>query len=209
MELYALVNKCTRKLEYLVISCVVCFYILSIYDTITSSHKILPLYFCLLSFYYYIRLLTKHPDIYLDFNCVDNVCKRCNRLTGRKSVHCEICNKCFYKRDHHCVITGKCISADNTPDLYFTVLFMFLYSILALFRSSCLKEFIFFYKYMCFLSGFLLVWLTLLCLSDKTTGELIKNFYIADFKIKNMKNLNKNGILCVVLPIVCKTVRII
>ncbi|KAK6089249.1 hypothetical protein P3W45_001768 [Vairimorpha bombi] len=83
MEIYSFINKCTKKLEFLVISTVVSFYMLSIYDTILSSHKY--------------------------FNCsqIQGLCKKCNRIVGSRTVHCELCNKCYYKRDHHCIITGK------------------------------------------------------------------------------------------------------
>ncbi|WUR04676.1 palmitoyltransferase [Vairimorpha necatrix] len=207
MEMHHLLNKCTKKLEFLVISFVVSFYLLSIYDTIFSSHKIIPLYFCLLSLYYYISLLTCVPGEYIDFNTVERICKKCNRLSGRQSVHCEICNRCFYKRDHHCVITGKCIESNNLKYMYLTVLFLFIYSLFAMFRTGGLKELTFFYNFTCILSGFLLIWVTLLILTDKTTANLLKDIDIKDLRLKNIKKIVENGWICTLCPVFYRSVK--
>lgn len=213
MEFYSFINKCTKKLEYIVISTVVSFYMLSIYDTILSSHKCIPLYIISLSFYYYLMLLTKSPGIPLDLNYseINGVCKKCNRIVGNRTVHCEICNKCYHKRDHHCIITGKCIASNNTRDLFFNLFFLFIYSVLAMYRQSSMKEFVFFYKYTTLLSGGLLIWISILTLTDKTTSE----FFIMDesfykyLKLNRLQFLKENGIINIMFPFLNRNVRVV
>ncbi|KAF9763850.1 Palmitoyltransferase PFA3 [Nosema granulosis] len=213
MEIYKAVNCCTKTLEFLVISTVVSFYLLSIYDTITSSSVIIPLYFILLSMYYYFQLLTKSPGALLDFNHahIKGLCKKCNRIVGNRTTHCEICNKCYHKRDHHCVITGKCIASNNSSDLFYTVFFLFIYTILALNRTTVLKEFMFFYKYMCLLSFSILLWVTSLLLVDKTTKELFKmnTSVFREIKYRRLCSLLDDGILTVLCPMIKKKSRVV
>jgi hypothetical protein len=213
MEIYSFINKCTKKLEFLVISTVVSFYMLSIYDTILSSHKCIPLYIICLSFYYYLILLTKSPGTLLDFNCsqIQGLCKKCNRIVGSRTVHCELCNKCYYKRDHHCIITGKCIASNNTKDLFFNLLFLFIYSILAMNRESLLKEFVFFYKYTTILSGVLLIWVGVLLTIDKTTSEFFsmdKSVY-TEVELRRITGLKENGVINIVFPFLNRKVRMV
>lgn len=213
MEIYSFINKCTKKLEFLVISTVVSFYMLSIYDTILSSHKIIPLYTVCLSFYYYLMLLTKSPGILLDLSCsqIQGLCKKCNRIVGNRTVHCEICNKCYYKRDHHCIITGKCIASNNTKDLFFNLFFLFIYSVLAMNRESVLKEFVFFYKYTTILSGVLLCWVSLLTMTDKTTSEFFsmdKSVY-NEMMLRRICELPENGLINIIFPFLNRKVRMV
>lgn len=213
MELYKAVNCCTKSLEFLVISTVVSFYLLSIYDTVTSSSVILPLYMLLLSLYYYVQLLTKSPGALLDFDHaqIKGLCKKCNRIVGNRTTHCEICNKCYHKRDHHCVITGKCIAANNSNDLFFTVFFLLIYTVLALNRATSLKEFMFFYKYMGLLSFTILLWVTSLLVVDKTTKEFFKmnTSVFREVKIKRLNSLIDDGLLTILFPLAKKRSRVV
>jgi hypothetical protein len=205
MELWTLTNKLTRHLEFFLITFVVFFYLMSLYDTVTSSSVFLPAYLLLTSFYYYTNCLSKPPGHLLDFNNanIKGICKKCNRIVGSRTVHCETCNKCYFKRDHHCPVIGKCIASDNFNDLYYTALFMMLYCILAVARTARTQPLVFVYKYLIGLLSAFLLWLTLLVVVDKTSKEILKEesrMSRCDFKVGRLRHLLDDGVLFILLP---------
>jgi hypothetical protein len=203
MELWMLTNRVTRHLEFFLITFVVFFYFASMYDTLTSSSIILPAYFLLASFYYYATCLSKSPGHLLDFNNanIKGICKRCNRIVGSRTVHCETCNKCYFKRDHHCPIIGKCVASDNFNDLYYCALFMVLYCVSAIGRSTRAQPLLFIYKYLIGLLTAFLLWLTFLLLTDRTSREVLKERdLMGTVRIGRLKALVNDGILFILLP---------
>lgn len=211
MALYIILNKITKSLELILISLVISFYMLSTYDTLTSSRKF-PLYFLLISFYHYINiLLTKSTTDYTDFSKIKGICKKCNKITDNRTKHCEICNTCYYKRDHHCIMTGKCIASHNFKNLYFSMLFILFYFLSIINRDSRMKEFLFFYKFLGCLIFFMFFWINFLIVVDKTSGE----FFMMDGSIYECVRVNrlrwvfKDGVVCILCPFIKKESRIV
>lgn len=204
MEVWRLMNKLVKYLEFFIVTLVISLYLLACYEAVKGSNITLSLYLLSTSFYYYLRCLAKSPGQLLDFNNAEikGICKRCSRIVGTRTVHCDICNKCYHKRDHHCPIIGKCVASDNFRDLYLSVLFLSLYSLTAVLRDTGFHPLLFMYKYILVLSAAFVCWLTVLVLTDKTTKELLKSReeIATDIKMSRLGMLFGGGLLDVFLP---------
>lgn len=204
MEAWKFMNRLIRYLEFFIITFVVSMYLTACYETFTASNVLLPMYLLTTSFYYYLSCLKKPPGRLLDFNntSIKGICKRCNRIVGAKTVHCEVCNKCYHGRDHHCPIIGKCVASNNFRDLYFALLFMMLYSFVAMFRETRFYRVLFVYKYIFFLLSLFVCWMTLLIVTDRTTKELVKNKepIKGNIKISRLGKLFDKGLVRIIAP---------
>lgn len=202
MEIWRLLNRGIRYLEFLVVAFVLLLYVLECYETARLPGRAAPLFFLLTSLCHYISCLAKSPGQLLDFDdaSIKGMCKKCNRIVGSRTVHCEICNKCYHKRDHHCPIIGKCVASDNFRNLYFATLFMVLYVLLAAFRVSQAHH-VLLHKYLFVLLSAVVCWMTLLLVADKTTAELVASRQVRQsIRLSRLGKLLDKGLLGILAP---------
>ena len=132
-----------RVLEYSLMLTLLVYYVSSAYNDIrhASLVKILSLYPLVMSFYYYLVLVT--TKITVSVGSINSICTACKEFRPRMASHCDFCDICVPNRDHHCPLAGKCICAENAPVFLFFLLFLAIEMFLSIFISPVPEIFVF------------------------------------------------------------------